>query len=310
MKKFYLNSFIFILIFSALIIALDLLSMREPYSCILAELTESSEYFGGGPDEIRPYIQSAQANDGTTRLIIGDSVCHQMFSGLQEYNDDFTIIGSNGAITMAGQYILAKEYLENHPSASDVFLIVLPKSLGRTFDTLYGYQYSVMPFVESDTLKDLDSNTIDIMANTYGKLFMEKSVVRALYLSAINRRIYLNVLANKTRGYELSNHFELADQYVVKIAQMCDEKGVRFHLYPCPVCETKKESIDDMQSGFEQSKIYDINPDFLNMIQYYPAEQAEDGAHFSGEYDNQECFNEKIRQIYTCPELIDNLKFD
>lgn len=103
-------------------------------------------------------------------------------------------------------------------SVTDVFLIVLPESLGRTFDTRCGYQYTVMPFVETDTLKDLDDNTLDIMEDTYGKAFLNRKIIKVLHLSAVNRKLYLNILADHTPGYVLSNHFEIADQYVVKIA--------------------------------------------------------------------------------------------
>ncbi len=76
-----------------------------------------------------------------------------MFRRLQKYNEDISIIGSNGAITLAGQYILAEEYLRNHPDATDLYLILLPESLTRTFDTSYGYQYAVMSFAETGTLQ-------------------------------------------------------------------------------------------------------------------------------------------------------------
>lgn len=310
MKRFYANMIAFLIVLTAVLGCLDIMSMREPFNYKLARWTNSVDYFGGGPDEISPYIERAQTADGTTKLIIGDSVCHQLFSGLQEYNGDISILGSNGAITMAGQYILAKEYLEVHPSATDVFLIVLPESFGRTFDTKWGYQYTVMPFVGSGTIKDLDSDTIDIMARTYGRLFMNERVVRSLYLSAVNRKIYLNVLADRTSGYKLSDRFELADRYVVKIADLCASRGVRFHLYPCPVCETKKEKVENLRPAFEASKVYALNPDLLDMVLYYPAEQASDGTHFSGDYKNREHYNRIIRQQYEGLELLDGLKLE
>ncbi len=310
MKRFCINGISFILIAFAILVGLDLLSMHGSFRQLFANWTDSASYFGGGPDEIKPYIAKVQSQDGTTKLIIGDSVCYQMFNGLQEYNPDFTIIGSNGAITMAGQYILTKEYLDNHSNATDVFLIVLPESLGRTFDTRWGYQYSVMPFVDTDTIHNLDGNTLKVLSDTYGKIFLNKKVVRSLYLSAVNRKIYLNYIANRTAGYVLSNYFELSDQYVVKMAELCGNKGVSFHLYPCPVCEIREELIDSINDAFIESKTYNINPQFIEMVQYYPAEQASDGIHFSGEYVNQDLLNEKIQQLYSNEILLDYLKFD
>ena len=310
MKRFYVKGISFIMILFSVLVGFDLLSMHGSFRQLFSNWTDSASYLERGPDEIKPYIVKAQFQDDSTKLIIGDSVCRQMFNGLQEYNSDFTIIGSNGAITMAGQYIMTKEYLDNHPNATDVFLIILPQSLGRTFDTKWGYQYAVMPFVETNTINDLDDSTLKIMDGTYGKVFLNKKVVNALYLSAVNRKIYLNYISNRTDGYILSNHFELSDQYVVKMAELCESKGVDFYMYPCPVCEIKKESVDSIKDEFMESQTYNINPQFISMIQYYPTGQATDGTHFSGDYANQDVLNEKIKQLYSSEVLLKYLKFE
>lgn len=307
MKRFYKNSLCFFILFVFAIVGTANLSTIDPCKTILANWTESEMYFGGGPDEIIPYIEKAQCSDGTTKLIIGDSVCRQMFDDLQGYNSDFTIIGSNGAITMSGQYILAKEYLDNHPDATDVFLIVLPESMGRTFDTTWGYQYAVMPFVETGTIDELDDETVDKMGRAYGRLFLDKRVEKLLYLSAVNRKLYLNLLAQWTQGYKPSYYFELSDQYVMKMADLCKDRGVNFYLYPCPVCENKERSVEALKEKYANSKTYEINPDFLNAIQFYPADQANDGVHFSGDYANQKEYNNKIRQMYSGDVLMEYL---
>lgn len=310
MKKFYINGISFFILFLLAVIGLDFLSMQENTRTLIARWTDSTAYLSENTvtDEIKDYIYSAQSQDGTTKLIIGDSVCRQMFIGLQEYNPDFTIIGSNGAITMAGQYLLAKEYLDNHPDATDVFLIVLPESFERTYDTTWGYQYAVMPFVATDTLKNLDQNTIDIIASTYGDFSLNPHFVNSMYSSGVNKKLYLNFLRKRSAGYKLSNDFELADQYVCKIGELCRERNVSFHLYPCPMSETRKDYIENLTASFMESKICALNPSFLDMAYYFPAEQAADGAHFSGDYANQECYNHIISTMFEGYELLDMLR--
>ncbi len=60
---------------------------------------------------------------------------------------------------MSGQYILVEEFLKHHPQATDVYLSVIEDSLITDYETGYGYQYGVMPFAETDTLKLLDPET-------------------------------------------------------------------------------------------------------------------------------------------------------
>lgn len=312
MRRFYKNSCMFVTIFLMILIFLDYMSMQDYWRNVFAKYTNSIDYIAGfpGTGEIKPYIEQVRHPDQTTKLIIGDSVCHQMFSGLQEYNSDFSIAGTNGAITMAGQYVLAKEYLDNHPDATDIFLLVLPQSLVRSFDTKNGYQYAVMPFIETDTLNDLDSETLDIMQSVYGAFFMRKPVVEAIDRSAVNRKVYLNLLRRHTEGYIQKYEFEIADHYITKIYELCKEKNVNFYLLSCPVTEEKKDYVNGLLADFKSSEISEINPKYMDGIYYYPAEQTGDGSHFRGEWANQEEYNKKIRVMFNNTKLSELLKFE
>lgn len=305
--------YIRIFIIVALVMCLmEVLSVWEPTRWPIAYLTDSVDYISGnvGAGEIVPYIERAEYPNGATKLIIGDSVCHQMFSDLQELNDDYLIIGSNGAITMAGQYILFTEFIENHPDATDVYLFVLPGSLERSFDTNYGYQYAVMPFVETDTLKDLDYDTIDIMRKTYGSLFMRYKVVSVIDRSALDRKLYLNKLKAETEGYEQEYPYELADRYIGRINDICNENGIAFHMYPVPVCESSRGSVQELESLYDSSMLSSFASDFFDMIYYFDEEQAADGVHFSGEYADQKHYNELIRQMYSDTGLLETLRLE
>lgn len=310
MKAFYIKVCIFIMVFCMFCAGVEYMSIKEPGRSFIARVTDSEDYIRGnvGSDEIKPYIEQVRTEDNTTKLIIGDSVCRQMFRGLQEYNSDICIVGSNGAITMAGQYILAEQYLEHHPATTDIFLVVLPESLHRTFDTIYGYQYTVMPFVETDTLKLLDENTVEAMQSIYGSFFMQPKVVDLIDRSAINRKIYLNELRDRSKGYIAG--LELADRYIYKICELCEERGVQFHLYACPVSESKRKSVENEMNQYEQSGLYQFFPDFLKDVYYFPDEQFGDGTHFSGDYNTQESLNEKINEMFADTRLLQVLKME
>ena len=116
MKRLYCNLFGIIALVVLICVGIDLLSMRGYTRDLIARLTDSEEYFeNNGPEIINPIIRKAQIEDGTTVLILGDSVAHQIFDGLSDANEDVAILPSNAAVTMAGQYVIAKEYLDHHP---------------------------------------------------------------------------------------------------------------------------------------------------------------------------------------------------
>lgn len=309
MRTFYKKIIFFVVIFGILCIIADGMSLYDPWRKVIAKYTDSEEFISVnvGPREIKPYIEKVQTKDHTTKLILGDSVCKQLFEGLQEENGDICIAGSNAALTLAGQYILLHEYVENHTEATDVYLVLLPGSLEASFNTTWGYQYSVMPFVETETISLLDANTLEAMEEVYGELFMKKAVVEWIDKSAINRKLYLNALASQKEGYHQEKRFEIAEQYIKKMYELCEEKGISLHLYPCPVSEKNIESTEDFKDAFKSTWLYQQFPDYTDHILYYPEEQSADGVHFAGEFATQECYNEKIKTILEGSELLNEL---
>lgn len=312
MRKFYSKITIFLLLLALFLGTVDYISMVDPWRKVLAKYTDSEEFISVnvGVAEIKPYIEKVQTKDDTTILIIGDSVCKQMFDGLQQYNEDMCITGSNAAIAMTGQYILARKYIENHPGVTDVYMFLLPGSLRATFDTQWGYQYTVMPFVETDTLKLLDNNTIEAMESVYSEFFMRPLVVEWIDKSAINRKLYLNMLDDTKEGYQQKTSYEIAEQYIKKIYDLCQENDIELHLYPCPVVESQRTSIENMKEEYTKTWLYTKFPDYLDKVLFYPDEQARDGVHFGGDYASQKYYNEKIKIIFEGAQLLEKLCFE
>lgn len=312
MKRFYLKAVLFLVLFTAAVIGLEALSIHEEYRMFIARLTDSEEYIteNTGSDEIKPYIAKVQEENAFTKLVIGDSVCHQMYKGLQEYNEDCCIVGSNAAITLAGQYILAKEFLDSHENATDIYLILIPTALQQGFDTKYGYQYVVMPFVETGTVQNLDPETIGQLENIYGRFFMNKKIVELIDRSAVNRKLYLNELARRVKVEQQPGLSDVSARYLEKLIRLCEAENVNLHLYPGPLADTdNKRSFvrDRLGPAFEQSGFSEYFPDYIDGIRYYPEEQFADGVHFGGEWANQAAYNEKIKEMYQGEKLLKDL---
>lgn len=308
MKKFIIKAGLFTVLIIVFCVIADYMSMHKTWNLVIAQFTNSEEFIADvGTDEIKPYIDKVQEQDDTEILIVGDSVCHQMFSGLQEYNDKICIVGSNGAITMAGQYILVEEYVKNHAAATDVYLMVLPESLTRTYDTMWGYQYAVMPFVQTNTLHLLDENTMSGIKFSYGEISIQPWLVNLIDSSAINRKIYFNLIQKYGKTYQQNFKFELADQYIAKMYDLCEENGMNLHLYACPVADTRQQEMEALATNFEGSWLKKQYPGYFESIVYFPVEQAADGIHFSGDYAEQANYNEKIRLMLNQSKLMESL---
>lgn len=169
----------------------------------------------------------------------------------------------------------------------------------------------LMPFVEMEALDDLDEETIHIMKETYGgSLFLRRFMVKWIDRSAINRKLYLNTLRDYSDGYMPENPLEIAEHYILKLDALCNERGIHLHLLPGPVSEEKREEMMRIKEMYEQSPLHRLNPNFFEDIYYFPAEQAGDSIHFSGEYDTREHLNSVIRKMLTDDELMGALKLE
>lgn len=185
-------------------------------------------------------------------------------------------------------------------------MFLLPGSLSVSYDTTWGYQYTVM----TDTLKLLEENTIEIMESVYGPFFTNPVIVELIDKSAVNRKLYLNMLADTKEGYQQKSRFEIADQYIQKIYNLCEEREIELHLEPSPVVESQRESIGKLKDEYKKTWLYTEFPTYLDNVLYYPDEEARDGVHFGGEYATQENYNKKIEIMLEGTELLKTLLFE
>lgn len=296
MRKLFLKGFIFISITFSAVAVIIRLSTIEPFRSLIAGWTASEDFMGSSG--MLPHFERARESDGSTRLIIGDSIANQLFSALQENNPETDILTANAALMITGQYLLADEYLKSHPDATDIYLVMHPLTLTRTFDTEWSYRYAVMTYVETDTISSLDQNTLETMEDVYGAIFMRKEIVSLIEDSPVCRKLCLSYINANKEDYVQQSPFEITDQYVRKLYDLCTEHHVTLHIYPSPVSEYYKNTIPDLAEEYENTWMSVQFPEYFDQILFYPEEWSEDKSHFSGEHMQREKLNEIIRNAY------------
>lgn len=309
MKLLMKKCLIFLLLFLLVFMGFDILSMTDVLREPIASITDSEDYINGnvGAEEIIPHIKKVQEKNTYTKLIVGDSVCGEMYSGLQSLNDVYCITGTNAAITMAGQYLLVQQFLENHEHVTDVYLFVIPTSLESRFSLSYGYQYVVMPFIETDLLENLMPETRRELQQVYGNFFVQKWVATCIDKSAINRKFYLNILQKYGTESNQDAFFCISVPYILKMKELCEAKGATLHLCANPVSDKKKSMVQEFEKKYKDSELYTYFPDYLSQIAFYPEEHFRDGTHFGGEWRNQAAYNDKIRIFRESTQLLQDL---
>ena len=310
MKKFIWKIIGFVVTFGLILSGLVIVSFRESYSEFFAKVTNSAAYNNEPTKEIMPYLDSAGNSEDTYyKLIIGDSVCHQMMNPFQEYNDTYAILGNNAATTMVGQYLLAEKFIENHPETTDIYLILRAFPGGGFSMTGWTYQYLVIPFTLDGSLGGIDENTIEKLKEIYGGVFLEEGMIEKLDQSAPLKKMYLNSLENV-----YCDDVAIGIQYLEKLEKLCAEQGISLHLLHAPVSEDVKEEVwaeNKRAISYDSTDgVKELLQEFYDSISYYPAEEFRDGIHFTKEKSSLKSLREYIRDIQNFSGELTDLKLE
>lgn len=297
-KSFFKAVIIYLAVLILIFISLDFLSTVDALRSYFAKVTDSEDYLEkNGPNDVIPHINKAGSNSESTILIIGDSICRQIFNELNVSDEKLCIVPLNAAVTLPGQYLIAEEYLDTHAGATDIYMFMHPHSLLHSYSTPLEYQYAVMPFVETGSLTKLDESTIDCIATAYGSFSMSDFFVKMVDNSPINRKLYLNYLEKHGCGYEEKRLFEFTDTYIPRLYNQCEERGVTLHLYSTPVTDYFSEDMKVKREAYLETETYKLFPDYFEDIVYVPEEYTEDKAHFDEEHKDIDYFKSLMKSI-------------
>ena len=295
--------------FVLILIVIDALSFTDIGDDIFGRVFFATGYRNIGSAQICPAIDKAEEQNGYSKIILGDSVCQQIFNGFQDVNEEYLLLGTNQAITIDGQYILARLFLESHPDATDVYLIMLPNAFMSGFDSEMSYSYLIEPFGSKGKLYLLTEQTLKDMTDYYGKFFMQRNVIRFLDGSCINNKIFLFSNQNRIKAIEKNSDRIIsleAEYYLNDLQKICTENNVTLHVLPCPVVDSdeNRELVNNLEK--ESDQMFD---DYFRCVTFYPEEMFPDGVHFGGDYKNIEQYKKCIQDLCDKSEVLDGFVY-
>ena len=139
---------------------------------------------------------------------------------------------------------------------------------------------------------------------------MQKNIVELIENSPVLQKLVLSYILFYGEEYVQSSSFEIADQYIQKLYNLCQEKGVTLHFHSAPVAEHYREQMQTLLPEFENSWLSTQYPDYMNDIYYYPTQWAEDLSHFSGEYGQRPQLNQTIQNAYEGTVLLEKVHLE
>lgn len=310
MKRFLLRLAGFVLAALVLFAGVLGLSAVEPFAGILTRLTDSTGYASSVTGEIGAHIDRVRTPDGATALILGDSVCYQILDPFRLCNDRYRIEASNRAVTLAGQYLLAKAFLDAHPDATDVYLIVTPDSFAAGLGGGLVYQYAVVPFARAGLLDGLDEDTRAELQAVYGAPFLTGTFARWTDASPLVKKLYLNGVEAVHPSRNQGQMAPVARRNLENLADLCRERGVALHLLPAPVADTEYQhsAMTMLEQAMQEAGLYEEFSSYFSAVTWYdPALFQEDEIHFDYSAADMEFCAEAVQNLARASGLLDGL---
>lgn len=222
-------------------------------------------------------IKKSKVRKKVKVLIIGDSVGQQLYSG-KTYNDDIYSLTTNQAVSMAGQYMLLKTFIDKNQGnlPNEVLLIMIPTSFNNNLDQIFTYNSFLKPFYR----KEYSSMMTDTCRDQIRK-------IPFYYIS----QWPIIVNTNWSPEYESPHPYPfispISINYLLKIKELCIKNKLPIKFYCPPIKESRRELV----MSFSKNNILPEKTGFKNEFASYfkgmvvlPDSLFQDQMHFKKQY--------------------------
>jgi hypothetical protein len=215
--------------------------------------------------EVIHSINKSKKKAAAKKLIIGDSTGNQLYSNYS-YNDSVYSIACNRAITMAGQYFLLNNFFKANSGnlPKEVILVYHPLSFRDNLDR-FAFHYLLKPFYNSDY-------PIDSVLNHYIVTVPFYRITKLRFVQASNYMPSYDLPQEKNVWFST-----ITKDYLAKIRQLCQSKGVAFRMVSSPVRSDIRAEVERTMSYYPDSSAYIT--DYKRTIRYFDKSLFKDKVH-------------------------------
>lgn len=287
MKKYIVKTVAFLLCFCVLNILVVLLSVVPYVNKLLSVGFGCADYTNGWTEETQNAITRLTEKPQAQKAILGDSVAGQLFASLNDENPEYCISNGNASFLLVGQWVMLNAYLEHHPNAQEVFLVLRPASLGEKLNVQYSYQFVVVPFYNSEYMDLFLPSTQEEIERLYPQIVQSPQFMAWFQKSYLLRYITLNFLLDQVEYKAEDSVSEEAGEYLAKMFSLCEEKGVELYVLACPMADTDANHLleQNIRVALEEKGLLEKMPYYFDSLLYYPQEYFSDGTHFASAGD-------------------------
>ncbi len=222
---------------------------------------------------IRAIIESESQISGKI-LLIGDSVAYQL--DLDQGHSHLWDLTTNQAISMAGQYYLVQNAIENNPGLEKIVLVYHPRSFNNNLDQEWTFNYFCKPFLNVSNY------------NTWSNSVMEQITKKPYWLVYIPLVRYTSLLGFVDYSDDPISHraflSDISFDYLIKIEELTNKFDLEFIIVAPPLSETCTENDIELRMSIEACGLEEVFGYYEESIIYLPDSCFRDTIHIKSEY--------------------------
>ena len=213
-------------------------------------------------------VKSIKAHGSKKVLLLGDSVCRQVFG--RDDSPDTLQMCENQSYEIAGNYLLLKNLLEHENSFDTLILYFNPFSLTNEIDQVFTYNYFIKPF--NPYLDKLDTEDVSYIRNT----FPESSSFH--FLPMIKYR-FSEWQISSVGEHQIISARSL--KYLERIEALCKQNDITFLFRTMPIKTSRKSEVETIALNSQAIvQDHDILKSYFEHITYLPDSLYLDNTHF------------------------------
>lgn len=221
-------------------------------------------------------IRRAELPSTCSRLVLGDSVSHQLLLGVNL--PDTLNLSSNQAISMYGQYMLAHEAIAHDPALKQITLAYQPACFGNDLTQKFTFNYVVKPFyVRPEMRAGMDEQVIARLNRRPVFWLMNFPMFR-----------YTDLLSSTDYSETPSPFYRylspVSVNYLRKLGDLCQAKHIQLRIVSTPISRTSGYEEAQLLKEIDRHELGDLFPGYVPTIRQVDPAQLIDNVHFKPEF--------------------------
>jgi hypothetical protein len=221
-------------------------------------------------------IRRAETPSTCANVILGDSVCHQLLMGANL--PDTLNLSCNQAISMCGQFLLAREAVAHDPMLKQITLAYQPACFANNLTQKFTFNYLVKPFyIHPDLRAGMDA------------LVRQRLDRRPFYrLMAFPMFRYTNMLGATDYSDSAPPSFAylspVSVDYLRRLADLCRAHQIRLRVVSTPISKTSGYDESVFLKEISGAHLNDVFEGYTQTIREVEPELLLDNVHFKPQY--------------------------